>query len=421
MLDAKLLRKDPEKVRSALTARQADISLIDRFAKIDQKWRALTFEADELKKKRNEYSEKVGQLKRSGSDASSLMEETRGIGDKIKGLEEEIRKIEEELNEVILYLPNLPHATVPAGSDSTQNKEIKKWGSPKQFAFKPKAHDEIGTGLGILDFDRAAKLSGSRFVVYRGMGSALERALINFMLDVHTKEHGYTEIMAPVLVNRECMVGTGQLPKFEEEMFKLKDDPFYLIPTAEVSVTNLHREEILPADKLPMKYCCYSLCFRREAGSYGKDVKGLIRQHQFNKVELVKFCDPAVSYDEHEKLTADAEQILQKLGLPYRVMALCAGDLGFSSAKTYDLEVWFPSEGKYREISSCSNFEDFQARRANIRFKKAGGKPEFVHTLNGSGLAVGRTFAAILENYQREDGRVDVPDALKPYLQKDLI
>ncbi|HTY13158.1 MAG TPA: serine--tRNA ligase [Candidatus Omnitrophota bacterium] len=421
MLDAKLLRKDPEKVRAALNARRADTSLVDKFMEVDKKWRAITFEADELKKKRNEYSEKVGQMKRAGQDASALMEETRGIGDRIKGLEEEIRKIDLELDDIILYIPNLPHASTPAGSDSSQNKEIRKWGTPRQFSFKPKAHDEIGANLGILDFDRAAKLSGSRFVVYRGLGSALERALINFMLETHTRENGYTEIMGPVLVNRECMVGTGQLPKFEEEMFKLKDDPFYLIPTAEVSVTNLHREEILPADKLPIKYCCYSPCFRREAGSYGKDVKGIIRQHQFNKVELVKFSDPATSYEEHEKLTADAEKILQKLGLPYRVMALCVGDLGFSSAKTYDLEVWFPSEGKFKEISSCSNFEDFQARRANIRFKKAGGKPEFVHTLNGSGLAVGRTFAAILENCQREDGRVEVPEALNPYLQKDLI
>ena len=421
MLDPKLLRNNPDKVIEALKSRRADVSLVEKFTEKDKKWRALVHEADELKKQRNTFSEQVGKMKQTGEDSHELIARTKEIGNKIKDIEEDIKIIEEELNQIILFIPNIPHHTVPIGIDSRDNLEIRKWGQIKQFSFKPKSHDELGEKLGILNFEEAAKLSGSRFVVYKGQGAALERALINFMLETHTAENGYTEVLTPVLVNQNCMTGTGQLPKFEEEMFKLKDDPFYLIPTAEVSVTNLHREEIIPAEKLPINYCCYSLCFRREAGSYGKDVKGIMRQHQFNKVELVKFCEPDKSYDEHEKLTADAEKILQKLNLPYRVVDLSTGDLGFSSAKTFDLEVWFPSEGRYREISSCSNFEDFQARRANIRFRKGNSKPEFAHTINGSGLAVGRTFAAILENYQREDGHIEIPEVLMPYLKTDLI
>lgn len=421
MLDPKLLRNNPEKVTEALKARRADVSLVGKFSKIDEQWRELVFKRDELKKQRNERSEKIGKMKKNDPETEKLIAETKALGDKIKELDEEIRKIEDELEQIDLYIPNIPHHTVPIGMDSRDNLEIRKWGEIRKFPHKPKSHEEIGEALGILNFKEAARLSGSRFVVYRGWGAALERALINFMLDTHTKEHDYLEVFTPILVNKASMIGTGQLPKFEGEMFKCQDDPYYLIPTAEVSVTNLHREEILPAEKLPINYCCYSPCFRREAGSYGKDVKGIMRQHQFNKVELVKFAEPEKSYDELEKLTLNAETILQKLGLSYRVVALCTGDLGFAAAKTYDLEVWFPSEGKYREISSCSNFEDFQARRANIRFRRGGGKPEFVHTLNGSGLAVGRTFAAILENYQQADGSVIVPEVLRSYLRTDII
>ncbi|MBU1027062.1 MAG: serine--tRNA ligase, partial [Candidatus Margulisbacteria bacterium] len=349
--------------------------------------------------------------------ADKIIAEMKDVSAQIKQFDEKQRGIEEKLDQIAYEIPNLPHHSVPIGTDSRDNLEVRSWGEKKKLDFKSKAHDEIGKNLGILNFEQAAKISGARFVVYRDKGAALERALINFMLDVHTKEHGYTEVFPPVLVNSKSMLGTGQLPKFEEEMFRCRDDEFYLIPTAEVSVTNLHREEIVPTDKLPIKYVCYSPCFRREAGSYGKDVKGIIRQHQFNKVEMVKFTEPDKSYEELESLTKNAETILQKLGLPYRIVELCTGDLGFASAKTYDIEVWFPSENQYREISSCSNFESFQARRAGIRFRPSPkAKPDFLHTLNGSGLAVGRTFAAILENYQQKDGSVVVPDALQPYL-----
>lgn len=416
MLDPKLLRNNPQQVIDALKRRRADVSLVEKFTEADGKWRTLTFKVEDLKKQRNSNSEEIGKLKKSGNDAKELVIQTKAVGDKIKQLEDDLKNVEEELRQIILEIPNIPHLTVPEGVNSRDNVEIRKWGSPRKFSCKPKSHDEIGTKLGLFNFEEAVKLSGSRFVVYHGLGAQLERALANFMLDVHTKENGYEEVMAPVLVKPECFEGTGQLPKFAEEIFKCPEDSLYLIPTAEVSVTNLHRDSILPYEKLPIKYCSYSPCFRREAGSYGKDVKGIIRQHQFNKVELVKFVDPYKSYDELEKLTSDAEKILQKLGLPYRVVALCTADLGFSSAKTYDLEVWFPSEGTYREISSCSNFEEFQARRANIKFKRdINSKPEFVHTLNGSGLAVGRTLAAILENYQNEDGTFEIPEVLKPY------
>lgn len=421
MLDPKILRNNPQQVMDALKNRHEDISLIEKFQLIDEKWRTLTFKVEDLKKQRNENSYKIGELKKNGQEAKELVIQTKIIGDKIKEYEDDLNNIETELKQIVLQIPNSPHHTVPYGTGSKDNLEIRKNGIPRNFNFKPKSHDELASSLKLLNFEEAAAISGSRFVVYHGIGAKLERVLTNFMLDVHTKENGYEEVLAPVLVKSHNLEGTGQLPKFEEELFKCSDD-FYLIPTAEVSVTNLHRESTILYDKLPIKYCSYSPCFRREAGSYGKDVKGIIRQHQFNKVELVKFVDPTTSYNELELLVSDAEKILQKLNLPYRIVLLSTGDLGFSSAKTYDIEVWFPSENQYREISSCSNFEDFQARRANIKFKRdPKSKPEFVHTLNGSGLAVGRTFAAILENYQNEDGTITVPDALRPYLNIPVI
>ncbi len=417
MIDPKLIRNNAAAVKTGFKNRHGDVSLVDRFLTIDEEWRKLVLETDTLKSQRNKVSDQIGEMKTKKENADALIAEMKSLSTKIKALEEEQHKAEQRLSEVILNMPNLPHMSVPVGIDPRDNLEVRSWGSKPAFEFKPKAHEELGKSLGILDFDRAAKISGSRFVIYRGNGAALERALINFMLDLHTKENGYTEIFAPVLVNQKSMLGTGQLPKFEEELFRLRDDDLYLIPTAEVSVTNLHREEILSAEQLPMKYVCYSPCFRREAGSYGKDVKGIIRQHQFNKIELVKLVVPESSYAELENLTLDAEQVLKRLGLPYRVVELCTGDLGFASAKTYDLEVWFPSENQYREISSCSNFESFQARRAAIRYRPAAqAKPEFVHTLNGSGVAVGRAFAAILENYQQADGSVMVPEALRPFM-----
>ncbi|MFH1387001.1 MAG: serine--tRNA ligase [bacterium] len=422
MLDPKFVRNNPDIAKDSLVKRGADVSLIDQFIKIDEEWRKYTVQIEELKAKRNADSNKIAVLKKEKADASDLLAKMKKLSDKIKGLEEEQKAIEFKLAEIVLTMPNVPHQSVPVGKNSQANPVIRSWGEKKTFDFKPLAHDELGKKLGILDFDRAAKISGSRFVVYKGLGAALERALINFMLDVQTKENGYTEVMTPVLVKPESMKGTGQLPKFEEELFRLRDDELYLIPTAEVSVTNLHRDEILTAEQLPIKYCAWTPCFRREAGSYGKDVKGIIRQHQFNKVELVKFSLPENSYEELEGLTLDAEKILQKLKLPCRVVELCTGDLGFSAAKTYDLEVWFPSENAYREISSCSNFESFQARRAGIKYRPTKeSKPEFVHTLNGSGLAVGRCLAALLENYQNKEGQIEVPEALRPYLDTSFI
>ncbi|MCX5726089.1 MAG: serine--tRNA ligase, partial [Candidatus Saganbacteria bacterium] len=408
MLDPKLIRNNPDTVREALRRRGDDAGIVDQYLRIDELWRKASHEVDSQKAERNSVSDKIGELKKNKKNADDLVAETKKISDKIKAGDEELKALEENLRGIALLLPNIPHIDVPEGKDGRDNLEIRSWGKKKFFGFVPSPHFEIGTELGILDFDSAAKVSGSRFATILGKGALLERALINFMLDTHTKEHGYTEVWAPFIVNRLSMFGTGQLPKFEEDLFRLKDEDLYLIPTAEVSVTNLHREEILDGSRLPLKYVSYSPCFRREAGSYGKDVRGLIRQHQFNKVELVKFVEPEASYKELESLTADAEAILQKLGLHYRVVVLCTGDIGFAAAKTYDIEVWFPSEEKHREISSCSNFSDFQARRANIRSKKGEGKPEFVHTLNGSGLAVGRTFAAILENYQKEDGTIEI-------------
>lgn len=417
MLDPKFIRANPKIVKEALKGRGADVSLVDKFLKTDEQWRKLNFEIDELKAKRNSVSDEVGHLKKDKKDAGGLIAEMKGLSDRLKDLEEKAKPLEVETRSICLIIPNIPHGTVPVGADASKNKEIHRDGEPPKFDFTPRPHWEIGKGLGILDFEAAAKTSGSRFSTLFGPGAALERALISFMLDLQVKENGYKEVLAPYMVTGDSMLGTGQLPKFEEELYRMKDDDLYLIPTAEVSVTNIHREEVLKEEDLPIKYASYSACFRREAGSYGKDVKGLIRQHQFNKVELVKFSKPSESYGELESLTHDAEEVLKQLGLHYRVVLLCTGDMGFAAAKTYDLEVWFPSEKRFREISSCSNFEDFQARRANIRFKpSSGGKPEFVHTLNGSGVAVGRAFAAILENYQQKDGSVVVPQVLRKYL-----
>ena len=417
MLDPKLIRNNPDAVRKGLKNRKADTSLVDRFLAVDEEWRKLTSEVEEMRARQKKASDQIAILKQKKEKADGQIAEMKKLSARIKELGEEQGKLEEKIAAIGYEMPNTPHHSTPEGVDARDNIEVRAWGDKKKFDFKAKSHDEVGKKLGILNFEQAAKVSGSRFVVYRGLGAALERALISFMLDLHTKEHGYTEVFPPALVNAKSMIGTGQLPKFEEEMFRCRDDELYLIPTAEVSVTNLHCEEIIKADQLPIKYVCYSPCFRREAGSYGKDVKGIIRQHQFNKVELVKFSEPDKSYAELESLTSDAEKVLQKLELPYRVVELCTGDLGFASAKTYDLEVWFPSENQYREISSCSNFESFQARRAGIRFKtNPKAKAEHLHTLNGSGVAVGRTFAAILENYQQKDGSVIVPEVLRPYL-----
>ncbi|MBU0686764.1 MAG: serine--tRNA ligase [Candidatus Margulisbacteria bacterium] len=420
MLDPKQLRNNPDAVKKALKDRNADASLVDKFLAADERWRKATFEVDELKNRRNEITDKIAQMKKKKEDTSAIIAEMKKAADRIKELDE-IRRVEEEqAKKVLLEFPNLPHVSVPPGMDARDNIEVRKWGEAKKAKVKP--HYEIGKELGILDFESAAKIAGSRFCTLKGLGAQLERALINFMLDLHSEEHGYTEVFPPILVNADSMQGTGQLPKFEEDLFKCRDDEFYLVPTAEVSVTNIHKNEILSLDQLPIKYCAFSPCFRREAGSYGKDVRGLIRQHQFNKVELVKFVDPQKSYEELESLTKNAEEVLRRLGLPYRVVELCGGDLGFAAAKTFDLEVWFPSEGKYREISSCSNFETFQARRTNIKFRKdPKAKPEFVHTLNGSGLAVGRTMAAILENFQKDDGSVEVPEALHQYLEVPIL
>lgn len=421
MLDIRMVRNEPETVIEGLRRRGAKVSL-DEFLRLDEERRQKLVEVEGLKNRRNTVSKEVGRRKAAKEDATELIQEMQTVGERIKVLDDAVREAEEKLQEMLLYIPNIPDVSVPVGPDETANVEVRSWGTPRTFNFTPKPHWEIGEGLGILDFERGAKISGARFTVMRGMGARLERALISFMLDLHTKEHGYTEIFPPFLVNRDCMVGTGQLPKFEEDAFKVTPGDYFLIPTAEVPVTNLHREEILDAEQLPIYYAAYTACFRAEAGAAGRDTRGLIRQHQFNKVEMVKFTRPEDSEAEHEKLVANAEAVLARLGLPYRVVLLCSGDMGFSAAKCYDLEVWLPSFNTYREISSCSNFKDFQARRANIRYRpEPGAKPEFVHTLNGSGVAVGRTVAAILENYQNEDGSVTVPEALREYLGTDII
>lgn len=415
MLDIKFIRENHEKVRETLEAKGSNAD-INRLLEIDRKRRAIQMDLDKLRSERNRLSKEIGALARDGKDTASLKKEVQNVSEKVKTEEEEEKAIWKEIEEIMIWIPNIPHETVPFGKNEDDNIEIRHWEEPRSFDFEPKPHWEIGESLGIIDSQRGVKVAESRFVLLGGAGARLERALINFFLDIHTKQHGYIEIFPPILVNSSSMFGTGQLPKLDVDMYKCREDDLYLVPTAEVPVTNIFKEEVLEADKLPLRFCAYTPCFRREAGTYGKDVRGLIRQHQFNKVELVKFCHPSSSYEEHEGLTRDAEEVLQKLGLPYRVQLLCTGDLSFAAAKCYDLEVWLPSAGTYREISSCSNFEEFQARRINIRFREKGKKSEFVHTLNGSGVAVGRTVAAILENYQNADGSVNVPEALIPYM-----
>lgn len=416
VLDPKFVRENVEAVQVALRSRGLAVDLRD-FLAADAARRRLLSDVELLKHRRNTLSEEVGRRKRQGQDATALIAETKELGDRIKKLDEEVRVREEQGEAVLLTVPNMPHASVPVGRDSADNVEVRRWGEPRRFDFTPRPHWEIGETQGLLNFERAARMAQARFAVLTGLGARLERALINFMLDLHTKAHRYTEVFPPLLVNAAAMTGTGQLPKFAEELFKTKDESLYLIPTAEVPLTNLHREEVLPPGTLPLSYVAFTPCFRREAGSYGKDTRGLIRQHQFNKVELVKFTEADRSYEALEQMTRDAEAVLQGLDLPYRVVILCTGDLGFYAAKTYDIEVWLPSQSTYREISSVSNCEAFQARRANIRYRPAPrASVEYAHTLNGSGVAVGRTWLAILENYQDADGTVRIPEALRPYM-----
>lgn len=422
MLDIKRIRENYEDVRTAVERRGKGSFGIENVLELDSRRRELLAEVEAMKSRQNAASKEVPKLKKEGKDTAELFAEMKKLSASIKELDSKVSEVEEELRAVLLGVPNTPYAEVQDGLDDSDNVELRKVGTPREFDFEAKAHWDIGEDLDILDFERAGKISGARFTVYKGLGARLERAVINFMLDLHTEEQGYTEILPPFMVNRTAMTGTGQLPKFEDDMFYLPAKDFFLIPTAEVPVTNLRAQEIMSADELPVYYTAYTPCFRKEAGSAGRDTRGLIRQHQFNKVEMVKFVAPETSYDELEKLTLDAEEILKRLGIPYRVVRLSSGDLGFSAAMTYDIEVWMPSYGRYVEISSCSNFEDYQARRANIRFKRdKEHKPEFVHTLNGSGLAVGRTVAAILENYQNEDGSVTVPEVLRPYFGRDII
>lgn len=422
MLDIKIIRENPDRVKAALKTRNADYdSYIDEILEIDEKRRKLSTETDALKAEQNKVSKQIPIMKKNGENTDAVMAEMKEISEKIKNDNAVISELETKQRDTLLRIPNIPSETTPIGKDDSENVELRKWGETSKFDFEPLAHWDIGKNLGILDPETAAKVTGARFHFYKGLGARLERAVISYFLNTHT-ENGYTEVLPPYMVNRASMTGTGQLPKFEEDAFRVANNDYFLIPTAEVPVTNMHRDEILSGDKLPIKYCAYSACFRAEAGSAGRDQRGLIRQHQFNKVELVKFVDPATSYDELEKLTNDAERVLQGLGLPYRVVALSTGDIGFSSAKTYDIEVWMPSYNRYVEISSCSNFEDYQARRAAIRFKNSPkDKAQFVHTLNGSGVAVGRTVAAILENYQNADGSVTIPDALVPFMGTDII
>jgi seryl-tRNA synthetase len=417
MLDIKTIRENPKLVKDSLVRRSEDSGVVDTLLLNDEERRKLVYEVEKLKQRRNEVSNEIAKMKREGQDTRGAILEMREVGDRIREMDDAIRKMDKKISDTLLSIPNIPHESVPYGKDESENVEVRRWREPRVFDFEPKAHWDIGVDLGILDFERAAKISGTRFTVLRGAGARLSRALVAFMIDLHTGEHGYTEIYPPVLVNTESMIGTGQLPKFAEDMFHCEGTDYYLTPTAEVPVTNLYRDEILSADDLPIYHVAYTACFRAEAGSAGRDTRGLIRQHQFDKVELVKFVKPGTSYDELEKLVGNAEEVLRRLELPYRVVMMCTGDVGFAAAKKYDPEVWMPSYGRYVEISSCSNFEDFQARRANIRYRpEPGGKPEYVHTLNGSGVAVGRTIAAILENYQEADGSVVVPEALRPYM-----
>ena len=420
MLDLKFVRENLDVVKTMLKNRHNPLSL-DEFEKLEKERREILGEVEALKNKRNTASKEISVMKKNGENADALVAEMREVGDKIKELDARLKDVETKLTDILLHIPNIPKEDVPIGKDDTENPEIRKWGEPKKFSFEPKAHWDIGTDLDILDAERAAKVSGARFTFYKGLGARLERACINFMMDLHAKQ-GYTEMLAPYIVNRDSMIGTGQLPKFAEDMFKLEGLDQYLVPTAEVSATNFHREEILDGAKLPEHYTVYTASFRAEAGSAGRDTRGLIRQHQFNKVELIKFALPEESWDELEGMIHDAEEVLQLLKLPYHVVTLCTGDMSFTSAKTYDIEVWMPAQNCYREISSCSNCLDYQARRANIKFRRTPkDKPEFVHTLNGSGLAVGRTVAAILENYQQEDGSVIVPEVLVPYMGVEVI
>ncbi|MUV37967.1 Serine--tRNA ligase [Lentibacillus sp. JNUCC-1] len=417
MLDMKYLRTHFEDVKARLNHRGEDLSELERFGELDEHRRSLIAQVEQLKAKRNEASKQIPKLKKEGEDADHIIKEMREVGDQIAEFDDKLKTIEDQLSHIMLSIPNIPHESVPVGEDEGDNVEVRTWGEQPEFTYEAQPHWDIATQLGILDFERAAKVTGSRFVFYTGLGARLERALMSFMMDLHADEHGYQEMLPPYIVNRDSLTGTGQLPKFAEDVFKLEDDDFFLIPTAEVPVTNYHRDEILQEDDLPKKYVAFSGCFRSEAGSAGRDTRGLIRQHQFNKVELVHFAKPEESYEALETLTQNAERVLQLLKLPYRVMSMCTGDLGFTAAKKYDIEVWIPAQNQYREISSCSNFEDFQARRAGVRFRRGPkGKPEYVHTLNGSGLAIGRTVAAILENYQQEDGSVLVPEVLQPYM-----
>ncbi len=422
MLDVRFIRDNPDRVRAAMRSRNMSLDAeIDEILRLDLQRRELTAKVEAMKAQQNAVSKKIPQMKKSGEDTSAIMAEMKALSEEISRFNKDLSVVEKSLRESVLMIPNLPNSEVPVGKDDSDNVEVRRWGEARRFDFTPKAHWDLGKDLNILDPERAAKVTGARFHFYKGLGARLERALINFFMDTHASR-GYTEVLPPYVVNRDSMTGTGQLPKFEEDAFKLAAEDRFLVPTAEVPVTNFHRDEILSGSELPIKFCAYSACFRAEAGSAGRDTRGLIRQHQFNKVELVKFANPESSYDELESLTNDAENLLQRLGLPYRVVCICTGDLGFCSAKTYDIEVWMPSYGRYVEISSCSNFEDYQARRAAIRFKQdKTDKAKFVHTLNGSGLAVGRSVAAILENYQNEDGSVTVPEVLRSYLGVEKI
>ncbi|NOY65334.1 MAG: serine--tRNA ligase [Nitrospirae bacterium] len=420
MLDLNFVTENINSVKESISKRGYDIE-VDELINLNNRRKSIIKEVEELRNRRNTVSDEIGRLKKAGKDASEMIKEMKSVSERIKSLDEELKDVQNQIRDFLLNIPNIPHESVPVGKDEEDNVEIRRWGTPREFDFKPLNHWDIAEALDIIDFDRASKIAGARFSLMKGAGAKLERALMNFMLD-HNTERGYTEVFPPILVNRETMTGTGQLPKFYDDLFRTLEPELYLIPTAEVPVTNIHRDEILSENDLPIYYTAYTPCFRKEAGSYGKDTRGLIRQHQFNKVELVKFSKPEDSYDELESLTRDAEDILQKLGLPYRVVVLCTGDLGFSASKTYDIEVWLPGQGRYREISSCSNFEDYQARRANIRFRREGKKgTEFVHTLNGSGLAIGRTVVAIIENYQQKDGSVVIPEILRPYMGMDVI
>ncbi|NFV14512.1 serine--tRNA ligase [Clostridium sporogenes] len=419
MLDLKRIRNNSNEIKKALSNRgeKFDINIIDEVLKLDEERRNILSKVEILKNKKNQVSPKIPKLKKEGKDISSIVDEMKNLSDEIKGFDAILSQIDEKIQYIMFRIPNIPNPQVPDGETDEDNMEIRKWSEPTKFNFEPKAHWDVGTNLNILDFERAGKVTGSRFTFYKGLGARLERALISYFLDTHTEKHGYTEILPPYIVNRLSMTGTGQLPKFEEDAFKISDDDYFLIPTAEVPVTNLYRDEILKGDELPLKHVAYSACFRSESGSAGRDTRGLVRQHQFNKVELVKFTKPEQSYEELEKLTNDAETVLKELCIPYRVVRICKGDLGFTAALKYDLEVWMPSYNRYVEISSCSNFEDFQARRANIRYKEnSKSKPQYVHTLNGSGVAIGRTVAAILENYQNEDGSVIIPEVLRAYM-----